>query len=48
MSNGGIGIVEVLLPGISTRDDAYPSILGRKDAEKFCRRPSETLARRAT
>ena len=47
MSNGGIGIVEVLLSGVSTRDDAYPSILGRKGAEKFCRRLPETLARRA-
>ena len=48
MSNGGIGIVEVLLQGVSIRDDTYTSILGRKDAEKFCRRPPESLVRRAT
>jgi len=47
MSDGGIGIAEVLLQSVSIRDDTYASILGQKDAEKFCRRPPESRARRA-
>jgi len=48
MSDGGIGIVEVLLQSVSIRDDTYASILARKAAEKLCRRPPESRVRRAT
>ena len=48
MSNGGIGIVEVLLPGVLIRNDTYPFILGRKGAETFYMPPPESIVRRAT
>ena len=48
MSNGGIGIAEVLLQGASIRNDTYTSILGRKDAKKFCRWPQESLVLQVT
>ncbi len=48
MLNDGIEIVEALFQAGSLRDDIDASVRGRKDAEKFCRRASESLVRRAT